>query len=108
MKHIEQIIMGQAYTLVCPEDAEDRMRQAVQRVDETMVRIRDSGKIRARERIAVLAALNLAFDLIECQQQAQANQPAIAEAAHVPGDNARLQALLQRMEAALTEDGQLL
>jgi hypothetical protein len=41
------------------------MLDAVNRVDMAMCRIRDAGKIKARDRIAVLAALNLAFELPE-------------------------------------------
>ncbi len=64
MKQLEVQIMGQSYLLGCPE----RRRGAVcsrpwNRVDVAMCGIRDAGKIKARDRIAVLAALNLAFDL---------------------------------------------
>ena len=61
MKQLEVPIMGQAYVLACPDGSEERMIEAVQRVDSAMCKIRDAGKIRARDRIAVLAALNMAF-----------------------------------------------
>ncbi len=63
MKQLEVQIMGQSYLLGCPEGGDARLREAVQRVDEAMCKIRDANKVRARDRIAVLAALNLAFDL---------------------------------------------
>jgi len=63
MNQLEVQIMGQSYLLGCPEGGEARLREAVQRVDAAMCKIRDAGKIRARDRIAVLAALNLAFEL---------------------------------------------
>lgn len=112
MKQIEIPIMGQAYMLACPEGSENQMVEAAQRVDAAMCKIRDAGKIRARDRIAVLAALNMAFDLIEKEQQPAAvsvaapAQPAAPVAASV--DHARMHALLQRMDAALAEDGRLL
>ena len=65
MKQIEVQILGQGYLLGCPEGGESRLLEAVERVDTAMCRIRDAGKIRARDRIAVLAALNLAFDLAD-------------------------------------------
>ena len=65
MKQIEVQIMGQAYILGCPDGGESRLLEAVERVDTAMCTIRDGGKIRARDRIAVLAALNLAFDLAD-------------------------------------------
>lgn len=55
--------MGQSYLLGCPDGGEAQLLQAVQRVDAAMCKIRDAGKVRARDRIAVLAALNLAFDV---------------------------------------------
>jgi cell division protein ZapA len=41
--------------LGCPEGAEERFHTAVRKVDEAMCKIRDAGKIKARDRIAVLA-----------------------------------------------------
>ena len=54
-----------ACLLTCPEGHESRLLDAVERVDTAMIRIRDAGKVRARERIAVLAALNLAFEIAD-------------------------------------------
>ena len=62
-KQLEVQILQQTYLLACPEGQEARLLEAVERVDTAMTRIRDAGKVRARERIAVLAALNLAFEL---------------------------------------------
>jgi cell division protein ZapA len=79
MKQIEVQILGQGYLLGCPEGGESRLLEAVERVDTAMCRIRDAGKIRARDRIAVLAALNLAFDLADrsmAELQARRDQPA--------------------------------
>ncbi len=75
MKQIEVQIMGQSYLLGCPEGGEAQLREAVDRVDAAMCKIRDAGKVKARDRIAVLASLNLAFDLA-AQQAAAAAAPA--------------------------------
>ena len=118
-KQIEAQIMGQMYVLSCPEGAQEQMQQSVQRVDAAMCKIRDAGKIRARDRIAVLAALNLAFDLVEREQQGGSGSTgAGALPATDPIDPAtqernvllhpRMQTLLQRMEDLLAEDGKLL
>jgi cell division protein ZapA len=69
MHQIEVQIMGQGYLLSCPENGETTLMDAVSRVDTAMCRIRDAGKVKARDRIAVLASLNLAFELSEVQQQ---------------------------------------
>ena len=101
MKQIEAHIMGQTYMLACPEGSEEHMEQSVQRVDDAMCKIRDAGKIRARDRIAVLAALNIAFDLVERERNADS---ADGDALQHP----RMQSLLQRMEELLAQDGKLL
>ena len=106
MNQVEVQIMGQAYVLGCPEGGEQRLAQAVAKVDQAMCAIRDSGKLRARDRIAVLAALNLAFDLTDAPAASQA--PASAQAlATDPADEAGLQDLLNRLDQALG-DGKLI
>ena len=85
MKQLEVQIMGQSYLLGCPEGGESRLLEAVERVDTAMCKIRDAGKIRARDRIAVLAALNLAFDLVEREQAGGFNGSAAAAPSRSPG-----------------------
>ena len=65
MKQLEVQIMGQNYMLGCPLNSEARLLEAVETVDSAMCKIRDAGKVKARDRIAVLAALNLAYQLVE-------------------------------------------
>lgn len=82
MKQIDVQIMQQSYVLTCPDGQEERVQEAVRRVDEAMTRIRDSGKVRSRERVAVLAALNMAFDVLDrdAQQALMANAQAEMQA----------------------------
>ena len=122
MKQIEVQILQQSYLLACPEGQESRLLEAVERVDTAMTRIRDAGKVRARERIAVLAALNLAFEIADreaAELTAAAQQRSAtavvtgteSTAAEAPPDAAqeqRLQQLLLRLDEALGEDGRLL
>lgn len=105
MKQLEVKILGQSYLLGCPDGGEQRMVEAVQRVDSAMCAIRDAGKIKARDRIAVLAALNLAFEQTEPPAPAPASEAAVPENAPA---NAQLAAILAQLDAALGEDGQLL
>lgn len=107
MKQLEVQIMGQSYLLGCPENGDARMLDAVNRVDMAMCRIRDAGKIKARDRIAVLAALNLAFELPE-RTPGAAPVPAAAPAAAGNAESPQLAALLQRLDTALGIDGRLL
>ena len=105
-KQIEVQIMGQSYLLGCPEGGEAKLQAAVGKVDLAMCKIRDAGKIKARDRIAVLAALNLAFDQGEASA-APAPAPAAATAGEAP-DQQRLAQLLNRLDQSLKQDGQLL
>ena len=86
MKQIDVQIMQQSYVLTCPDGQEERVLEAVRRVDEAMTSISDSGKVRARERVAVLAALNMAFDVLDRDalqaQQVQAQAQAQAQYQH--------------------------
>ncbi len=97
MKQIEVTIMGQSYILGCPEGGETSLLEAVGNVDREMSAIRDAGKVKARERIAVLAALNLAFALAE-----RPSAP-VAREGEVDVD-----ALIKRIDQTLGADGQLL
>jgi len=110
MKQREVTILGQSYILGCPEGGEALLSAAVASVDREMSAIRDAGKVKARERIAVLAALNLAYQLADRPPRAAATSAAPAaptEASSAPA-SADLAALVRRLDAALGDDGQLL
>ncbi|MDL9998233.1 cell division protein ZapA [Variovorax sp. J22P240] len=107
MKQIEVQIMGQSYLLGCPDGGEAQLREAVERVDAAMCKIRDAGKVKARDRIAVLASLNLAFDLVQ-REAAPAPAPAAAADADAGPDDPRASQLIQRLDQALAGDGHLL
>ena len=108
MKQIEATILGQSYVLACPPDGETLLREAVAIVDREMSAIRDAGKVKARERIAVLTALNLAYQRAElAHQPPPAPAPAPAAAA-VPEGSLDVEHLIRRIDGVLGNDGQLL
>ena len=117
MKQLEVQILGHSYLLGCPEGGEARMLEAVERVDSAMCAIRDAGKIKARDRIAVLAALNLAFDAgdrlksvaptattVGASQGVVHHHPLLGKEA----EDALLASILERLDDALADDGRLL
>ena len=106
MKQLEVTILGQSYILGCPDGGEALLGAAVASVDREMSGIRDAGKVKARERIAVLAALNLAYQLAE--RAPRAAEPARRTAEARNGDDDDLDTLIQRIDAALGDDGHLL
>lgn len=64
MTTIDVTIMGQAYRLACKEGEELALKQAVAYLDERMCAIRDAGKVKGTDRIAVMAALGMAADYL--------------------------------------------
>lgn len=64
MIQLDVTIMGQAYRLACKEGEEDTLKQAVQYLDDRMCNIRDAGKVKGNDRIAVMAALGIAAELL--------------------------------------------
>jgi cell division protein ZapA len=129
-KQIEVQIMGQSYLLSCPVGGESLLLEAVERVDTAMCRIRDAGKVKARDRIAVLASLNLAYELSqrerkEAEREAEAQQfqassfagadaSAFAEAGGFDTEpldaqtQSRVDELMRRLDQTLDKDGRLL
>ena len=114
MKQIEVTILGQSYVLGCPDDGEAALLEAVASVDREMSAIRDAGRVKAREKIAVLAALNLAYRLAELKAA-----PSVASAK--PGDakptsdappmdtsTIDLGGLIQRIDRVLAHEGRLI
>ena len=124
MKQLEVQIMGQSYLLGCPDGGDARLLDAVERVDTAMCKIRDAGKVRARERIAVLAALNLAFDLTDRSIAPASADPEPAQrdssgkmgaqgtgsqgTASQGSEDMLLTSLLARLDDALSDDGRLI
>ncbi|MBP8271200.1 MAG: cell division protein ZapA [Sphaerotilus sp.] len=107
MKHLDVSIMGQRYILACPDGGEAALTAAARQVDREMCAIRDAGRVKARERIAVLAALNLAYSLIEQRARDGYAAPVPtaevvpATAPTVPLITIDVDGLVRRIEAAL-------
>jgi cell division protein ZapA len=64
MIQLDVNIMGQAYKLACKEGEEAALRDTVAYLDGKMCAIRDAGKIRGTDRIAVMAALGIAAEFL--------------------------------------------
>ncbi|MFZ5547625.1 MAG: cell division protein ZapA [Pseudomonadota bacterium] len=108
MKQLEVTILGQSYLLACPEGGESLLQAAVTAVDHEMSAIRDAGKVKARERMAVLAALNLAYRLAE-RPPAPPPRPASDDTPLSSTEaDTLIDSLIDRLDATLGDDGQLL
>ena len=70
MSQLPVTIMGQPYTLACNEGEQASLQAAVDYLDKRMCGIRDTGKIKGNDRIAVTAALSIAAELLATQSPA--------------------------------------
>lgn len=61
---IDVSIMGRSYKVSCPPEERESLLQAVRYLDQKMNEIRSSGRITQPDRIAVMAALNIAHELL--------------------------------------------
>jgi cell division protein ZapA len=66
-KTLDVNIMGRTYKVACADDERDALLAAVQYLDRKMSEIKSAGKVRTAERIAVMAALNIAHELLSCR-----------------------------------------
>lgn len=64
IKGVDVNIMGRDFTISCTDEERPGLINAVNFLDKKMRDIRDSGKIIGVERIAMMAALNLAHELL--------------------------------------------
>ena len=63
-------LLGRDYRVACRESEREELQQAVQFLDRRMREIRDSAKVAGSERIAVMAALNIAHELLRARSGA--------------------------------------
>ena len=63
-KTIEVSILGRNYKVACEDGERDALMQAVEYLDAKMSEIKKVGKVSGTDRIAVMAALNIAHELL--------------------------------------------
>lgn len=71
-------ILGKDYQVACPVDQTHSLLDAALLLDNKMKHIRAAGRTIGVERIAVMAALNLAHELLSIQQAAAATDERLA------------------------------
>ena len=63
-KTVEVNLLGRSYRVACDDNEREALMQAVAYLDGKMNEIRRAGKVMGAERIAVMAALNVAHELL--------------------------------------------
>ena len=95
MANVAQVtvrLLDKEYQIACPEDGRDELLRAADFLNARMKEIRDSGRVVGLDRIAVMAALNLAHDFLQVEDDGGS---AVEEAAQ------RLRLLNDKMSDAL-------
>src|SRR3546814_437913 len=64
MERIDVSILGHDYSLACAPDEKEALLDAVRYVDQRMLGVKGSGKVSSNERIAVMAAIQIAAELL--------------------------------------------
>ncbi|MFQ5755128.1 MAG: cell division protein ZapA [Acidiferrobacterales bacterium] len=87
-------IMGKEFMVACPEGERDALAAAASFLDRKMREIQDSGKVIGTERCAIMAALNIANDLLDLRKQGSM----------APDVNQKLRFLQTKIDAALRHE----
>ena len=68
------VVLDKEYQVHCPPDQRDALLRAALELDQRMRTIRQGGNVIGLERIAIMAALNLSYDLLDAQHRAASDE----------------------------------
>jgi cell division protein ZapA len=91
-------ILEKEYIVACPHEERSALLDSAELLNARMREIRDSGKVVGLDRIAVIAALNLANELIRLQNRDQQTEVDLGN---------RVRTLRDRIEGELARGRQL-
>lgn len=87
-------LLGKEYLVACPMESRQDLERAAKLLNERMKEIKSHGKLYGTERVAIMAALNLAHDFLNATCSSQTAQTQLAE-------------MNRKLENALAKDQQL-
>ncbi|MCF6217588.1 MAG: cell division protein ZapA [Gammaproteobacteria bacterium] len=70
-------IQDKEYRIGCPKGEEEALISTARYVDQKMQEVRSAGKVIGNDRIAVMAALNIAHELIQQSKESEYNDGSI-------------------------------
>jgi cell division protein ZapA len=89
-------LLGREFRVGCPEGEEKQLLASVDYLNRKLREVRDTGKVVGNERIAIMAALNIAHELLSNRP----NAPGFDAAAF----RGRIEAMQETVESALAAD----
>jgi cell division protein ZapA len=93
---LDVTILGREFKVACREDERDELLEAVALLDRRMREIRDKGKVSGTDRIAVMAALNIAHELL---RERRSPSPAVPVEPASGGESFDAEAARRRIQA---------
>ena len=63
-KGLQITLMGRQYRVACADEEQEGLLKAVDFLNKRMQAVRDNGKVIGQERIAIMAALNIAHEFL--------------------------------------------
>jgi cell division protein ZapA len=91
-------VLDKEYRIACPEDEQEGLMASARLLDQRMREIRQTGRVIGTDRIAVLAALNLAHELVQYQRENAGEESAVSR---------RLARLQERVAESLSDEPKL-
>ncbi len=91
-------ILDKDYRINCPSEEEGALIEAARHLDSRMREIRDSGKVIGIDRIAVMAALNIAHEMLRSGRNSKEMNSATQD---------QINSMLERLDGALKENQEL-
>lgn len=88
-------IVDREYRVMCTPDQRRTLLESALFLDQQMREIRDTGKISSMDKIAVMAALNLAEEVLKLRQQMHERRDQV---------DSRVRDLADRLDRALEQD----
>jgi cell division protein ZapA len=114
---LDVALLGRDYKVACKESERAELVEAVAFLDRRMREIRDTGKIAGVERVAVMAALNLAHELMRAKSvgappvstkpAAGQNAPAANSAIDADAARRRIESMHSAIDALMAEQEKL-
>ena len=90
---VKVYILDKEFLVACPEEERDALQASAKYLNHRMLEIRGSGKVVGIDRIAVMAALNLAHEVVESGTESEVLD---GYAARIGQLNARIEETIAR------------
>ncbi|MGB2064249.1 Cell division protein ZapA [Marinomonas gallaica] len=72
-------ILGKPFNINCPKGHEAELKEAAEYLNTQMRELRASGKAVGLEKIAIITALNITYDLLSSRRYARSNEQQLRE-----------------------------